>query len=65
MAGEPDEPGSVFALYVTPFPSVGRTTVPNASLSGAAIGGGVNAAPQYKDLNQKEWNDLEEYILDG
>lgn len=25
----------------------------------------VNAAPQHKDLNQKEWNALEEYILDS
>ncbi|UPT88419.1 DNA/RNA non-specific endonuclease [Bradyrhizobium barranii subsp. apii] len=25
----------------------------------------VNAAPQHKDLNQKEWKDLEEYILDS
>lgn len=25
----------------------------------------VNAAPQHKNLNQKEWNDLEEYILDN
>jgi DNA/RNA endonuclease G (NUC1) len=25
----------------------------------------TNACPQHKDLNQKEWNDLEDYILDN
>jgi endonuclease G, mitochondrial len=25
----------------------------------------VNSTPQHKDLNQREWNDLEEYILDS
>jgi DNA/RNA endonuclease G (NUC1)/V8-like Glu-specific endopeptidase len=25
----------------------------------------TNACPQHKDLNQKEWNDLEDYVLDN
>ena len=25
----------------------------------------TNACPQHKDLNQREWNDLEDYVLDN